>query len=200
MKTFRNTTDPAYKKEKRQLYAACIIKLLAGAAGIAVASSLGPAPTWNMIARYAKTAGYEHKKLRQALRRLERRGLVRRRRKRDDGNEYLLLAKAGEREFFRYYRRPLILKAPDKWDGFWRIIVFDITEDKKRIRDAVRRHLKRLGFYRLQKSVFVVPCPCDEEINFLRNFYEGESEICLVTAISLGSKEIEARKYFHMHA
>lgn len=47
-------------------------------------------------------------------------------------------------------------KFEDKnWDGKWRIVIFDIPEQKRLIRDLFRRNLKKWGFKHLQKSVWV---------------------------------------------
>lgn len=42
-----------------------------------------------------------------------------------------------------------------KWDGKWRLVIFDIPEDKRGIRDLLRRKLKDWGFRSFQKSVWV---------------------------------------------
>lgn len=44
---------------------------------------------------------------------------------------------------------------PEKWDGKWRIVVFDIPESKRLIRNLFRRNLKKWGFKHLQKSVWI---------------------------------------------
>lgn len=44
-----------------------------------------------------------------------------------------------------------------KWDGKWRIIVFDVLENRRQIRDLLRNRLKWLGFKELQKSVWIFP-------------------------------------------
>lgn len=41
------------------------------------------------------------------------------------------------------------------WDGKWRIVIFDIPEQKRLIRDLFRRNLKKWGFKHLQKSVWI---------------------------------------------
>jgi len=45
----------------------------------------------------------------------------------------------------------------EKWDGEWRIVVFDIPEKFKKIRRLLRRNLTVLGFVPWQKSVWVSP-------------------------------------------
>lgn len=41
------------------------------------------------------------------------------------------------------------------WDGLYRMVIFDIPEDKRRIRDLFRRRLKGWGFKNWQRSVWV---------------------------------------------
>ncbi|OGE64556.1 hypothetical protein A3I48_03535 [Candidatus Daviesbacteria bacterium RIFCSPLOWO2_02_FULL_36_7] len=43
----------------------------------------------------------------------------------------------------------------DEWDGKWRIVVFDIPEQKRLIRNLFRRNLKKWSFKHLQKSVWI---------------------------------------------
>ena len=57
-----------------------------------------------------------------------------------------------------------------KIDGKWRLIIFDIPEQRKRDREGLRRKLIELGFIRLQDSVFASPYPCKDEIDFLANY------------------------------
>jgi len=56
---------------------------------------------------------------------------------------------------------------PQHWDGWWRVIIFDISDKHKNERNLFREKLKMLGFYKLQESVFVIPYPCEEELRFL---------------------------------
>ena len=41
------------------------------------------------------------------------------------------------------------------WDNKWRIVIFDIPEQKRIIRNMFRRNLKKWGFKHLQKSVWI---------------------------------------------
>jgi hypothetical protein len=43
------------------------------------------------------------------------------------------------------------------WDGKWRLIVFDVPESKRAIRDYFRSLLKRLGFAEFQRSMWLSP-------------------------------------------
>ena len=43
----------------------------------------------------------------------------------------------------------------DQWDGKWLVVIFDIPEQKRLIRDLFRRNLKKWGFKHFQKSVWI---------------------------------------------
>lgn len=48
-------------------------------------------------------------------------------------------------------------KKSNKWDGKWRVVIWDIPEDSKEQRNRIRQLVKDLGFFQLQKSVFITP-------------------------------------------
>lgn len=47
-----------------------------------------------------------------------------------------------------------------KWDGKWRIVIFDIPEKRRAARDLLRYNLKSWGFTPWQKSVWVTKKDC----------------------------------------
>lgn len=81
----------------------------------------------------------------------------------------------------------LKIKKPKRWDGNWRLVIFDIAQLKKLYRDSFRGKLKELGFSPLQKSIWVHPFECGDEIELLRNFFGlSEKELRLVIAKNIG--------------
>lgn len=90
------------------------------------------------------------------------------------------ITERGKRRLLEYDFENIELKNT-KRDGKWRLIIFDIPEDKKRSRDALGKKLLQLGFLRLQDSVFVSAYPCKNEIDFLANYLEISDYITLVT-------------------
>jgi DNA-binding transcriptional regulator PaaX len=54
------------------------------------------------------------------------------------------------------------------WDGYWRMVIFDIPERIKTVRDLLRRELAEVGFKKLQASVWVSPDECEEYIKLLK--------------------------------
>ena len=71
----------------------------------------------------------------------------------------------------KYQLDSMIIKKPGRWDKKWRVVIFDIPEKYKKIREIFRMHLKQLSLYQLQESVYVSPYPCFNEIEFLRELY-----------------------------
>jgi len=82
----------------------------------------------------------------------------------------IALTAEGKKRAGKYQIDDLAVKRPKRWDGKWRVIIFDIPTTSNVIRDVFRRKLKELGFYSLQKSIWVYPFPCKKEIILLRSF------------------------------
>jgi DNA-binding transcriptional regulator PaaX len=55
-----------------------------------------------------------------------------------------------------------------KWDKKWRVVIFDIKESRREIRNELRSLLITTGFVKLQDSVWVFPHRCDEVIALLK--------------------------------
>ncbi len=64
--------------------------------------------------------------------------------------------------------RRIVVEKPRRWDGKWRLVIFDIKEPRRRTRDALRRELTAVGFRKLQDSVWAYPYPCEEYIAMLK--------------------------------
>jgi len=107
----------------------------------------------------------QRRKLSQALYRLKKFRLIITKEK-ENGTFVTELTEKGKRKIQEFQLENLIIAKPEKWDGIWRIIIFDIPK-KIRGRNALRDRLKNLNFYQLQESVWVFPYPCFAEIEFL---------------------------------
>ena len=84
-----------------------------------------------------------------------------------DGN-FLKLTQKGERELRRIQLTDFYFKKPKKWDNKWRVLIFDIPEKRRKIRENIRTTLVSIGFIRLQNSVWVYPYDCEDYINLLK--------------------------------
>ncbi len=59
------------------------------------------------------------------------------------------------------------MKKRKRKDGEWVMVIFDIPEKKRKLRDFFREQLQILGFKELQKSVWVSPYDVLKEVQFL---------------------------------
>lgn len=71
------------------------------------------------------------------------------------GEVYLRLSGEGGEKVARDF--PLLALQKRKWDGKWRIVLFDIAELNRKARDMLRRKLRELGFGMFQQSVYISP-------------------------------------------
>jgi len=139
---------------------------------------------------------YPKKRFNNTFDYLRKRGLIEIRRKNHDIE--IALSEKGREKTIKLQIDELKIKKPEKWDEKWRIVIFDIMEVKKIIRNAFRRKLKELGFYPLQKSVWVCPYPCEKEIGILRKFLGvGGESIKLIVAEHIENDGF-LRKFFDL--
>jgi phenylacetic acid degradation operon negative regulatory protein len=84
-----------------------------------------------------------------------------------------------------------------KWDGKWRVLIFDIPENRRRFRANVRKTLYNLGFLKLQQSVWITPYNLINDLyDIIPGFREGDwFEYLEAKYISSESK---IKKYFDL--
>ena len=106
-----------------------------------------------------------------------------------DGSVKIVLTKEGQKKALKFKLDEMEIKKPPKWDGEWRIVIFDIPEKFKKAREALRMKLKELGFLELQKSVFIFPYECEDEINFIVEVFLIRPFVRFVQAKSFTNEE-----------
>lgn len=114
-----------------------------------------------------------------------------------DGSVTLTLTEKGKNKSLTYNPDNLKIDKPKRWDKKWRVVLFDIPESYRSARDALRAHLKQIGFFELQKSVFVYPYPCDDVINFLIEFYNIRKNVRQILAEGLDNS-LDLKNYFNL--
>ena len=68
------------------------------------------------------------------------------------------------------------------------MVLFDIPEKHKKGLDAISRVLKNMGFYKFQKSVFINPFECNDEINFVIEFFNLQPYVRIIIADHLDNE------------
>lgn len=83
----------------------------------------------------------------------------------ENGQQFISLTNKGERKLL-YYK--IIEKKKQKWDGKWRVVIFDVWENARYKRNIFRMEIKDFGFIQLQRSVWIYPYECAEFIELLK--------------------------------
>ncbi len=101
------------------------------------------------------------------------------------GKRGILLTKKGDERVLRIQQK-LGLK-PKRKDGKWQMIIFDIPEEKKKLRELLRSTLRFFGYEYLQDSVWVCPYDVEKETEqFLQeNSLDAYVRIFLIEEIGI---------------
>ena len=140
--------------------------------------------------RYAYHDGWEYplKKsiLAQALKRLRERGLIIED-KRDTNQLVLRLTELG--------KDALGLEIEEEWDGKYRIVIFDIPEQKRVVRNMFRRRLKDWGFIRWQQSVWITKRNVTKKLKLLIDDLKIEDWIAVIESdqVDIGNIMLDGR-------
>ena len=89
-----------------------------------------------------------------------------------EGTVRVELLENGRKRALQYDLNKIKIQKPAKWDGLWRVVIFDIPESKKKHRDAFSSRLRVMGMHPLQRSVFIHPTNCKNEIDFVAELYD----------------------------
>ncbi len=174
-----------YLKKPRSEIVKDIMKwlLISGTIVIAVQS---PYFIINLLRNHRTWKKYPKKKIGDTFSNLRKQGFIEI--KREVNQIYICLTEEGRKRAGMFQINNLEIKKSKKWDKKWRMVIFDIPQLKKTQREAFRGKLKELGFYCLQKSAWVYPFECRDEIELLRDFFGlSEDELRLIVAEKLGN-------------
>jgi len=138
----------------------------------------------------------DRRKLQRAINRLYESHLISFKTK-PDGAVELELNREGRKIALRYKFDEMKIPVQKSWDKHWRVILFDIPEEKRQLRDTLRIQLRRLGLRELQKSVFVHPYECRNEIDFLIELYDARRYVRFIEALHIDN-ELHLKKKFSL--
>ncbi|MEK7175295.1 MAG: hypothetical protein AAB693_00615 [Patescibacteria group bacterium] len=99
-----------------------------------------------------------------------------------DGTITMILTEDGKNVVLQFDLEKIKVQKMENWDGKWRIVMFDVPEKLKKVREALRFHFKDIGLIEFQKSIFIHPFPCQKEIEFIIEFYNARKYVRFVLA------------------
>lgn len=104
------------------------------------------------------------------------------------------LTKAGGKILEFWSIGDFIIEKPKRWDGKWRVVIFDIPEKKRGVRVWISKLFAKAGLYRLQDSVWVYPYDCEDIMGLLKTELGVGKDLLYLIA-----DEIENDKYLRAH-
>ena len=81
------------------------------------------------------------------------------------------------------------ISKPKNWNGKWQLVMFDLPIRFTKSRNSLRFKLKQLGFIQFQKSVWIYPYPCLDEILFITNYYKIDKYVEVLEVSNLLHEE-----------
>ena len=146
----------------------------------------------NVISSYFRRKSFERQRFLNDLKNLQTKELIDFRELKDGSVRIVLASKgkqAGERIVLQDKLDAMKLNTSHRWDRKWRLVIFDIPHKHKKGRDALARKLRDLGMYPLQKSVYITPYPCENEINFITSIFEVQKYVLILHLSSFEGQE-----------
>jgi len=112
-----------------------------------------------------------------------------------DGKKYVRLTERGEKALALGQQKMLLGNAkPRKWDHRYRLVMFDIPEKRKKIRERLRLQMQEVGFLRIQDSAWLYPYDCEEFMVLLKaDLHIGKDVLYAVI------EEIENDRWIRKH-
>lgn len=181
-----NLLDQLAKEVNRYPYVKEILLLLVSGVLIS-ALLLMPGIHRAIPSSFWQGKGYKKFRLKETLKRLHKQKIVEVLETKD--GHILRITKDGLTRALKFKLDDMSVKRKKSWDKKWRIVIFDIEEQKKKLRDEFRKRLKQMGFYSLQESVYVHAFPCFDEVEFLRQFYQVPINVTYILGEKIESQE-----------
>lgn len=98
-----------------------------------------------------------------------------------DSQTFLTLTAKGR----RFVDQSFFITKPRRWDGRWRLVIFDIPVHRSVYRRALRAKLQEIGFEKLQASVWAFPYDCEELVTLLKADFGLGKEVLYIIADSI---------------
>jgi DNA-binding transcriptional regulator PaaX len=144
-----------------------------------------------------KTHEYPKQRVANSLAYLKKKKLIKIIREKN-GKIQVKLTNKGEKRLAEYSFDALKIQKPEKWDGQWRVFMFDIPANSKTYqyaRNAMRNKIKQLGFYQIQKSVWAYPYECEDELLFVSETLGVQKYIEILTVDRFLHSDIVKKKF-----
>lgn len=141
------------------------------------------------LIRLMKEFGHNEQGVRVAVSRMLKQGWVQS--ERQGNKSYYFLTSRGVDRIEEAAKRIFKLN-PHKWDGKWRILMYTIPEEKRQIRDELRKELLWSGFGSFSNSCWISPNNLEKEVEALIEKYDISNYVDFFVSEYKGPKDNES--------
>src|SRR3989344_1753693 len=150
-------------------------------AGVVTSVGLMAPNTLQLIDYFNPKGKAERQRIWRAIKYLESRNRVSIYTK--EGKRYVRLTSQGELALTEQSIDQMTVAKPRRWDHKWRFVMFDVpVRHSSTSRHSFRAKLEDLGFKLYQRSVFIYPYECNEEVHTVAKWYGLDQYIRYVVA------------------
>src|SRR3989339_384788 len=107
-------------------------------------------------------------------------------------NEYARLTKEGKKKMHSLKLDSNTTLVNTTWDGFWRIILLDLPEERKSERESLRYLLKKAGFICLKNSTWISPFPFEHLFTNIKKDLGLTTEMMIIVSENIDE---ESKKF-----
>lgn len=141
-----------------------------------------------------KTGKYREKQINNAIINLKRQKLIEII-KEKNGKTQVRLTTKGRKRLLELSLDTIKIRKSEKWDGKWRIVMFDIPNELNAARESLRRKIKELNFHQFQKSAWIYPYECEDEILFIAETFNVQRYVEIITADKFLHETVVKKKF-----
>jgi len=102
-----------------------------------------------------------------------------------ENKKYLKITKKGKNKLNCIKLEGKETLVSTSWDGFWRIIILDIPENRKSEREALRYLLKKANFICVKNTVWISPFPYENLFTNIKKDLDLETELMIIVTNKL---------------
>ncbi len=99
---------------------------------------------------------------------------------RSERSQYFGLSDSGKKKLNSYAIDGESAIVSFSWDGYWRMIILDLPEERKNERESLRYLLKKAGFYCLKNSVWISMYPFENLFTNIKRDLGLRSEMIII--------------------
>lgn len=191
---FRDFLDSGTTKANLTKVGLAVLAIAAIPGLVFIAASMGNAV--QVLNQFNKKKKYDKRQISNIFSSMKRQRLIEYFEDKD-GKTIVRITKKGQSRLRAFEISLIKIKQPKKWDGKWRVVMFDLPIRFNKAREALRWKLKELGFVQFQKSVWAYPYPCEDEIIFIADFF-GVGKYVEVLVVESILRDEKLKKEFNL--